>query len=580
MTELTTIPDPAGLGSAPRSLFDGGHPSDATSPGFGVACDPHDPVHRQLWNHHVEDLAPSGGRGPAPATPQPGRAALERPVKAVEVEVASLGGNQLDRQAAPDVAVTGAAARIAAALGELDAELARGAADPIELNVLAQRLDLAIGTLYVVSRRHRIPMRETHLEEVFDLEDKIRKSYTAYGPTNRADAYYDADLIPINHTTAQAPDAATLATELETGTGGGEPRNRDELAQDILGFAYMLESAIGTAFEAARTAITEPSAPRRPSVVEALAEAAIDTVAAMFNVALGNAIGAGLKSLRAATGIEEHIGKELSDVIHDGLKLAGKDNVKLAGKTLVDKAGHVAAHQGNSGLSPRSLYLDGAQAETSAKVAAIKSGFMRHAGTLKRVPIDTLVALSDKLNASEAISLGTAFEDTVIHEWISFGKAAAEQGEDVRDPKDRPAHASKLDNFLSPYGVVHVRVHVDRSGKASLASATLPGVTTTVLQHVRNEQAATLGTLSLHRYVDVLAANDGQISPGGFALDPAGRLTADPARIPMSTRAVWARLGGRPVTEPVNDTDILHGMQTLVSWLGAIGASSIEAGDA
>src|SRR5262249_31188337 len=163
--------------------------------------------------------------------------------------------------------------------------------------------------------------------------------------------------------------------------------------------------------------------------VEDLVEMAVNIVAGCANAALGNVIGAGLRFVRAQTGVEAHLGKDLADILHNGFNTAGKDNAKLIGKTLLrETKGSAAARQPDpSGLSPKTLYLQAAQQETTERVNQIVDGFTQHVATLKRVPVDTLLALSERLNAQAADNLAKEIETAVVNEWVNFGKAAAEK---------------------------------------------------------------------------------------------------------------------------------------------------------
>ncbi len=558
--------------------FDTSEPMDSARTFLGGGCDPKDPAHQKLWQHHVDDLGPSVTTPSAmkQSAPKPGRDALAGAVEIVEAEAASLSDESLDRAVAPDEVVAAVAAKIAAAIRSADPELARAPVAPVTLTPLVQRLDVAIGTLYVVARRHRIPMRETHLEEVFDLEDKLRTDYTAYGPTNRADAYYASNFVPITHTTTPAPDASALATDLEAGGGGMLlPRNRDELVQRILGFATHLGGAISVGFGAARDVITEPSKPKDPSIIEDLITAAVNVVAGCANAAIGNLIGAGLKLVRARTGVEEHLGRDLTEVLHTGFNAAGKDNAKLAGKALVRETKANGHDPDPSGLSPKTLYLQAAQKETTVRVNQIGDGFIQYAGTLKRVPIDTLLALSERLNAAAADALARDIETAVVNEWVNFGKAAAERAVEMRDPEHRPASPSKLDNFLDPYGVVRIHVRIDDQGKPQLERADLPGVSDAVLKFIQKELAS-LGTLAIHRHVEIVPRSANQLPLGGFDLDRTGNVTFDPRTQNDGARLAWARLGGRHATHVVSDSDVLAGKDAMIAWLGTLSCRNIE----
>jgi hypothetical protein len=323
----------------------------------------------------------------------------------------------------------------------------------------------------------------------------------------------------------------------------------------------------------AERTIVEPSRPRRPTVVATLVEAAINVLAGLTNAALGDLMARGLELAKATTGIEQHLGAGLTALLHDGFKAAGKDNVKLAAKEVLDHAQPAADPAAGAAQSPRTRYLQETQRQTLSTVVALQAGFVRHAHELKRVPIDTLQAVSARLNPAAARAFGDRFGQLVIDEWVNFGKAACEQGEEMCDVEHRPAHRSRLDNVLAPYGVVQIRVRVE-GGALVLERASLPGVSDAVVASIQQE-GVTLGRLHLHRHVELVDPEATHLPPGGFQLSPDGQPTFAVARVPGPARSLWASVAGVR-SDLASDADVEAGARAIQRWLDTVDCRCIQ----
>ena len=519
--------------------------------------------------HSFQHLAPN---------PAFARAALRKAVEVAESQVAVMG-SKLDRALAPDAMIAEPCAHLALAIETATSALEHNPPEPGEIDAQLQHLDTAVGKLYVLARKHQIPMRETHLEEIFDREDQLRKLYTSLGPTNRADNYYDGQLEPVAVTHESAPKAGAIARELEEGSEASTPRDRDELVAHILGFSGELGRALDVGYDHAVAVIQEPSLPKRPDIVEALVEVAMSVLAAQASAGIGVLLGSALKHASSAIGAAEHLGDRLTESLIDGFKDAGKENAKVGMLALggLDTKPPSAV---DSKLSPKTLYVMAAKQRTADAMDASSRSFVNRAPLLKRVPIDTLLAIRSALGPSLKKTLRETYSDLIVNEWINFGKAAADAGEEMREPNPHPISNpySKLDQVSDPWGVLRVSVDVDADGNPRFLGAALPGVGDAVVAHLRGE-TRDLCTLPIHRLVEI-APHDSMSLPGGeFNLDPKGKISARPEMLSAAARLKWARIAKSPVGDTVSDDDVYRGMHALVRWLGSIHCSQMHGGE-
>ncbi len=531
--------------------------------------------HKATTAGHRKAAEPASNSTPVASPPELARDALRQTVELAESEAAHLESGVLDRALAPDAVVATAGRRIAPMLVRMNTLLDAASLGPGELTELATRLDVAIGTIYVLARKHHVPMRESSLEEVFDREDAFRKNHTVFGPTNRADEYYAQDFVRIESASGPAPTADALASELEQGSDELAPRNRDELIEQVLGFAEELRGALDAAFHTAESTIREPSAPKRPDLVEQLLEMAMNVLSAQATTALGTLISAGLKLGDARLGVGEHLGAQLTDTLIDGFKDAGKENAKVAVQALGQIGMPPAAHE--SGLSMKTMYLDAAKERTSAAMTSTSKRFLRQEHALRRVPVDTLRALNAKFNDKLKTQIHDTYAALLVNEWVNFGKVAADQGEEMRDREQRPAHPSLLDQVIAPYGVLRIALGVGQDGQPRFLKADLPGIGDAVLARIRAENEP-LSRIRLHRTIEIAPADALSLPSGGFDLDPDGKLEVDLRHFDARMRAIWAGFAERPPSEPISDGAVYLGMYAALRWLGRIDCSQIDGG--
>lgn len=540
---------------------------------------------------HTESTAttqtpmPLSNSASVPIGAETARNLVKQTVEVAESEASELKGGKLDRVLGPDAVLATSGHRIARMLERMNLALDEASLEPEELSSAAERLDRAIGSLYVVARKHGLPMREMFLEEVFDREDAFRKNHTVFAPTNRADSYYDVDLVPIQRTYGSAATAGELQHELQDGGGVAEPRTRDDVIAQVLAFANDLRTALDVAFHSAETTIREPNAPKRPDLVEKLLEMAMNVLSAQATSALGTLIGSGLKLAEAKTGAGEHLGAQLTETLIDGFKDAGKENAKVAMGALGDIGARTGKpesekHEGSKiepGLSAKSIYLNAAKERTGDAMDATSRRFGAQAKVLKRVPVETLQTLRAAFNERLKQRISQTYHTLLVNEWINFGKAAAENGEEMRDADKRPAHPSKFDQASDPYGVVRISIGTSPEGDPHFLRADLPGVGDAVLAHVRNEDQS-LGQIALNRRVDIPPRDSISLSQGAFSVSPDGKISAQLERLDETARMTWARFANKQHTQPVSDGDVYLGMYAVLRWLNGIQSSQIQGG--
>jgi hypothetical protein len=104
---------------------------------------------------------------------KPGAQVLADFVKRAEKEIAALA-KSIDKASSPETVVAAACQRILDGFTEVEHALNHSPANGQQVHALMERLDAAIGRLFTLARQHRIAMRETGLEDVFDREDRLR----------------------------------------------------------------------------------------------------------------------------------------------------------------------------------------------------------------------------------------------------------------------------------------------------------------------------------------------------------------------------------------------------------------------
>lgn len=516
----------------------------------------------------------------APATDAPSK--LEHVTEVAETESAALSDGRLDRVLAPDAVIAASAKKIAAAFQGVREALDRESPPPAAIAAMMQRLDVAIGTLYVLGRRHHVRMREAHLEQLFDMEDGVRAQHSLNGQAHRAESYYD-DQAAATPSGDATPDAASLSKEVKD-TKDSASDTRAVVLKKAQTLGDEMSGALGVALALAKTKITELDRPAEKSILERLADFAAKMLLQVAEVAFAELLGAGIGSASSAVGAEEHLGKDVAEIFVDGFKDGGKDVVNEA---LADTHGAVgnegkpegkseASEETNSKLTPKSAYLDAATKRTLVAQTGIQRRFAAKSSLFPRIPTDTLRALVDGFKSD---SIRDEYTSLVIREWVNFGKNAAAAGVEMRDPekiKNMQGRPSRVDNLLDPYGVLRIGVRLDEGARPRLERARIGGISDTVLQHLRQSKDS-LGSIGINRRVE-LVGEDSSISGEGFELDPFGVVVGKPARLTQAGRVTLARVAGHQLGESVSDGDVYAGMFALTSWLRTVPCTKIEAG--
>lgn len=453
-----------------------------------------------------------------------------------------------------------------------------------------QRLDAAIGKLFTVARQHRVPMRETGLEAVFDHEDhlRVRRDISYGGRANRAVHYYDEDFGATQRDRGPTPDGATVARDVRAGAGADEPDNRDELIGRIEGLQTEMWGALENAYVAASAAINEPEMPRDPSLLERLAQMAVGVLIAQANTAVGGILDvavSGAKAKRVLAGarssLRERVGKDTAKALMTGFATAGKSAVTegaTAGIEHLGKSGGkkpaLQAHGGfnPSGLavSPKQIYLVSAHARTSqAKVATAKA-FIQLRSKMLRLPVETLRELHESFDAGVFHLISKSFRGLLVQEWVNFVKMASNQGYEMRDEATRDREfgakeSTKLDNVLLPAGVVRIRVAVAPDGQVTFKDVSLPGVTASVRHEIKKLDKP-LSSLAMHRRIELAAPSAIALGGGGFDVDPSGEVSGIHGIQPHARAAVAAI--AHPLRSVVfSDSDVHTGALALVQKL-------------
>lgn len=503
---------------------------------------------------------------------------LEHVAEVAEAEAAKLSDGRLDHVLAPDAVLAASAKTIAAAFRGVKDALDAESPPPASIAAAIERLDAAIGTLYVLGRRHHVRMRESGLEQVFDLEDGVRAQHSLNGMSKRADTYYD-DEAATTHAGDATPDAASLAKEVKSETA---PRNGSRAAT-LLKAQQLGEdmcSALSAGLGLAEGIIKEPDQPVEKSLIERLADFAAKMVLKVAEVGVGQLLGAGLGGATSALGIEEHLGQKVSEIFIDGFKDGGVDVAKEAlGDTHGAQPGEPHSEHGEGGeeatskVKPKKAYLDAATKRTMLAEASMRNRFAARASTFPRLPTETLNALVEGFHAD---SIMDEYTKLVVREWVNFGKRAAAEGIEMRDREKlkQQGPATRVDNVLDPYGVLRIGVRLSSDSKPQLERARIGGVSNEVLSNLRLNK--NLGEIGIHRRIE-LVAEDSKFSGEGFEVDPYGVVLGQPAHLSEAGRRTFAQIAGHMLGDSVSDGDVYAGMFALTSWLRTIPCAKIQA---
>lgn len=506
----------------------------------------------------------------------------------------------IDQVSSPEALIAGVCARVLDGFQEvekvLDLSPPKGST-AVQLRVLMQRLDVAIGTLFTVARQHKIGMRDTGLENVFDREDHLRvRPDISVERTKRAERYYDADFGSVPRHEGPGPSGASIADDIKEGKAGDEPSNRDALIERIQALEHSMWFALDHAFVEASAAITEPEMPKDPSLLEKLAGVAVGVLLDRAGTALGGILdlassGAKARRLLAAgrMKLRDHIGRGTAKALVSGFLGAGKEALIKGAKVGLEHAGKQDPkmppiqqksefNPSKLQISPKQIYLLGAHQRTIGAKEAVSKAFVSLGGELRRLPVDVLRDLHESFNQSVFNMVADEFRNLLVEEWVNFVQAASADGYEMRDEATRERELggspSKLDNLLIPAGVVRIRVQLGQGGQVTFQDATLGGVSTTVVEAVKLMNRP-LSSLAMHRQIE-LSSTNALTSPGGsFDVDPSGLVWSIDRITAAARHHVAAVL--HPAREAVfNDGDVLGGAMALVQKLHIQTSASIK----
>ena len=279
------------------------------------------------------------------------------------------------------------------------------------------------------------------------------------------------------------------------------------------------------------------------------------------------------------------MGEEIKDILVDSFKEAGKE-AKKVGVEGVERLNGKESSEKKDGekvdakLSPKTIFLRAARSHASASMSQTHKKFDAKAGELKRLPVETLHSLSGAFDRKVIEGVTTEFKSSLVREWVNFGKAAAEHGEDARDKDKMPSHPSKLDQVLSPYGVLQISVKVDQVGKVKFQKAVLPDVGDAVLADIRGQPGG-LASLGLNRTITIDPENATEVSTGRLTVDTNGViLNADPSKMPLEKQIMYANVLKRaPGTGGLTPGEVIAGMYGVLASLNDVPRSKIDAGE-
>lgn len=512
-------------------------------------------------------------------------------VRRTEHDVTAIADG-IDHASSASSLVHAGCARILGGFRQLDIALDHSPPHAEQIHGLMQRLDTAIGRLFAVARQHRVDMRETGLEDVFDHEDHLRmRKDISYGErANRAEHYYDVDFGEAKHHSGPTPDASSVAGDMRDGNATGEASNRDELIREIENLESRMWWALDQAYQQASAVINEPEMPKDPSLLEQLAEMAVGILISVAGAELGGILdlaASGGKAKRVLAGaraaLRERVGKDTARALLAGFVSAG------AGKQAVTQGATIAVDHLNRpdpkqpslqeqpgfnpdglAVSPKKIYLVRAHAHTSEAKTITSKAFVHVSSELKRLPAETLRDLHDSFDGATFNRITGRFRGLLVQEWVNFVKMASDKGFEMRDEATRDREfgtktPTKLDNTLLPAGVVRIRVTVGPEGQVTFKDASLPGVTSSVLHDLKRIERS-LSSLAMYRRIELTPPNAMTLPGGGFDVDPSGHVLGI-AGIHGAARAAIAAVA-HPVRAVVfNDGDVYAGALALVQKL-------------
>ena len=418
-------------------------------------------------------------RGPTPppkAAPKPAtkevqdpRVALREAVVIVDTQVKRVSHAGVKERAG---LIPVAAKEIAQHLRYVEAVFGRKSLDQApSLRAPLQQLAADIAELFRLGRLSHVHMREAHLEAVFDLEDSIRLQ-AGLERVGRAEKYYDDNTsknTSLPDTSSRTSDENTAGDHLggKTGSPDKKPATRDDLVNHIMDQAHEIRTAVTSGLKAANAAITAPTNPKQPELLEALLQVALGFVFVGIDAALGKLISAGFKRVDKLVGIErtlfEHVGADVKGIVVDSFK----DTIKKAINVTV---GHPRQPGGggaklesdsklydNSKLEPKQRFLGSAEQTAGVAIDAAKTRYTAYQSELRRMPLSTLTKVYDAFDDDVKEGISTTFRDRLILEWTNFVKIASERGA-------MNAGRSKLDQGLDPSGVLTIDMVAVRQG--------------------------------------------------------------------------------------------------------------------
>lgn len=570
----------------------------------------------------------AGNAADASAQPAPpvkhgeGRTVLTRAVSYTEGAVGQLRADWLGHTfGSPQFILTTVATAIEARLREAREAVTRDPGEPAELDALGRRLDVSIGKLDALAHQFNVPMKEAHLEAIFDLEDDILRTCTGMVPPERANAYYNQRIAPIERGGGATDSAQSMSGRLQGDAAADNPASaapasatpvdRDSLVARIQADGHDLAQSLRAGFEKAKSVLNEGDEPEAPDFVERLLEVAVSLLATNAIGMLGAVLHAGFARVIAgkvnseAEGEAKGLGDKITDIFVDGFTDVAKENIVAGAKQLTtpgspaegNRFWHAASNSasnaaeqssassessqpkssesGESKLKPKTLYLNAAIGKTSEAISQINARFANETTTLKRTPVVTLKSVSDCFTKDLQDQVAGQFADLIVNEWLNFGRSAWEQGVDVREGKKRESHwasESKLDLFygLPKFGFVLIGFGHDQSNDFVFQHATIPGASDAVLEHLQKERNS-LAALRVMRKVR-------WDRNGGFTIDPSNKISIE-IDSDDRVRREWAKLANPAIqADHVSDDEVHAGVQTVVKRLDALHCDLIRGG--
>jgi len=472
---------------------------------------------------------------------------------------------------------------LAGQLGQLAMQAKDHWDDSIVAGVQAHRVRMsaALDTLSVLGRTHKVPLRESQLEDLFDAEAEF-DSNTNHPMKSRADMYYyekfhqdDSGKTP----TSDAVFEHILHDETMSPAG-----DRDALVDNILVSAGILKDAVTRAYVDVAGVINEPDAPEASSMLEDLAGVLIKSMLAVIAGPLGKLVETELKSIgTVASGAGKAAGKAASKAAAGGANghLFGDSFSKamgdLAKQPVVNAAvlGPKALHGIDNTAHPKDhgatqynkkAFLGRLETESSTMGQNIAQNVASKRGELLRTPVADLRGLHAGFTPALAEHAKGLMKTHMITEWVNYTKVAAEHGHNVVTGK--PLRPQVLDG-LSPSGVLTIDMVVPPTGRTlSVSGVTLAGISAPVLEELA-AQPGGLASLRVHKMIRV--SHNGLV--GGFDVDPDSKITPQSSNSD-DAKIMFANLG--PTKTHNLDVDSMTGMAAVFGVLEKIPRSKIR----